>query len=350
MRENLCIRDFPNLFLIRQIPRPELDACVMAFSTDQAFLLIERAHVERRLAHAFLISGSNGDDLKSLAVRIAARVNDWTAHTLDDLKSQGAMVLEPESKQRKIKIDAVRVLERQLQMTSPSRYKIGIIVDADRQTEQAANAFLKTLEEPPDNSLLLLLTRMPDQLLSTVRSRCVRVPLFRSERGGMELSPEQEQLVQALGQHFTGALNPSRAITLMRSFSGILSDIKDRIQKENHHAYREEVEAYGKTTDGAWLKDREDYYDDLTESQYQEERSSLLALLFVWFGEVLRRQVGCPAFDLPQSQSVTARIAQTLPPAEAHRRLRAVEELRRNLTTNVREPLALEVGFMKAFG
>lgn len=322
----------------------------MAFSVDQAFTLIERAFVEKRLAHAFLISGSNGDDLRNLAIRISCLVNDWKAHTIDDLKMQGAFVIEPESKLRRIKIAPMRQLERQLQLTANANYKIGVIIDADRQTVEAANAFLKTLEEPPANSLILLLTRMPDQLLDTVRSRCVRVPLFRSENDGMELTPEQEQLIEALSHHFTGKLNPARAINLLRSFQEILADIKDRIAKENSFSYKEEIEAYGKTTDGAWLKDREDYYDDLTESQYQEERSSLLALLFVWFGEILRRQVGCPAFDLPGSSGVTAKIATTLPAAETHRRLRAVEELRRNLTTNVREPLALEVGFLKAFG
>lgn len=322
----------------------------MAFSVDQAFEYIERAYHEKRLAHAFLISGSNGDDLRQLAVKIAALVNGWKVHTLDDLKMHGAYIIEPESKLRRIKIDPMRQLERQLQLTNNSTYKLGVIVDADRQTTEAANMFLKTLEEPPDNSLILLLTRMPDQLLETVRSRCVRVPLFRSESNGMELTPEQMQLIEALCEHFSGKLNPARAVILMRNFQAILADIKDRISKENSFAYKEEVDAYGKTTDGAWLKDREDYYGDLTESQYQEERSSLLALLFVWFGEILRRQVGCPAFDLPGCDAVTGHIATTLSSAETHRRLRAVEELRRNLTTNVREALALEVGFLKAFG
>lgn len=322
----------------------------MAFSVDQAFDYIERAYQEQRLAHAFLISGNNGDDAKQLAIRIACLVNGWNAHTLDDLKMNGAFVIEPESKLRRIKIASMRQLERQLHLTGNAPYKIGIIVDADRQTTEAANAFLKTLEEPPNNSLILLLTRMPDQLLDTVRSRCVRVPLFRSERHGMELTPEQEQLIESLCQHFSGPLNPTRATTLLRSFQHILADIKDRITKENSFAYKEEIEAYGKTTDGTWLKDREEYYDDLTESQYQEERSSLLALLFVWYGEILRRQVGCEPFDLPASAVVTGHIAKTLTMAETHRRLRAVEELRKNLTTNVREPLALEVGFFKAFG
>lgn len=322
----------------------------MAFSPDQAFELISKAYAEQRLAHAFLISGTNGDDLKTLAVRISNLVNDWQAHTLDDVKMKGACVIEPESKLRRIKVGQMRQLEKYFQLTAPARYKMGIVVDADRQMPEAANAFLKTLEEPPANSLILLLTRMPEQLLDTVRSRCIRVPLFRSDLQGMELTPEQSRLIDALSIHFEGKLTPSRSTRLLRSFQDILSEIKDRIAKENSFSHKEEIEAYGKTTDGAWLKDREDYYDDLTESQYQEERSSLLALLFVWFGEILRRQVGSKAYDLPGAAEVTGRIAATLPVAETHRRLRAVEELRRNLATNVREPLALEVGFLKAFG
>ena len=47
---------------------------------------------------------------------------------------------------------------------------------------------------------------------------------------------------------------------------------------------------------------------------------------------------------------MTAKIARSLTPSESHRRLRAVEELRRTLTTNVQEKLALEVGFVRAFG
>ncbi len=322
----------------------------MSFTSDQAFQLIQRAHQNQHLAHAFLITGNHGDDLRSLAARIAALVNGYRASSLDDVKMQGGIVLEPESKQRRIKVDAVRELEKLLQLTSTATYKVGIIVDADRMTEQAANAFLKTLEEPPAHSLLLLLTRMPDQLLATVRSRCVRVPLFRSDAEGLELTPEQTALLEALSTHFAGKLTASRAANLLRSFSSILSEIKDRITKENHSHYREEVDNYGKTTDGTWLKDREEYYDDLTESQYQEERSSLLTLLIVWFGEIMRRQMGCAAYDLPGCEATTALVAKSMPTTETHRRLRAVEELRQNLATNVREPLALEVGFLKAFG
>jgi DNA polymerase-3 subunit delta' len=55
-------------------------------------------------------------------------------------------------------------------------WKVAIVADAHRLNVAAANAFLKTLEEPPPDSLIILLTSRPSSLLSTVRSRCQKVP------------------------------------------------------------------------------------------------------------------------------------------------------------------------------
>ena len=53
-------------------------------------------------------------------------------------------------------------------------FKVGVIAAADRMNLQAANAFLKTLEEPPGKSILVLLTTAPQRLLETILSRCLR--------------------------------------------------------------------------------------------------------------------------------------------------------------------------------
>ena len=55
--------------------------------------------------------------------------------------------------------------------------KVAIISDADRLRAEAANAFLKTLEEPPKDSLLLLLSALPEALPETILSRCIAIPL-----------------------------------------------------------------------------------------------------------------------------------------------------------------------------
>ena len=86
--------------------------------------------------------------------------------------------IEPESKSRKILVEQIRELEASLRMhATRAKVKFGVVYEADRLMPQAANAFLKTLEEPPDHSLLILVTALPEALLETIRSRCIEVSL-----------------------------------------------------------------------------------------------------------------------------------------------------------------------------
>ena len=324
----------------------------MAFLPDHAYSLIARAHALDRLAHAFLISGPSLEDQRELAVKLSALVNGWSdVGSLDDLRRHGAIVIEPEGKLRQIKIEMMRDAGKSLQYTSSSTYKIVVISDADRMNQSACNSFLKTLEEPPANTLILLLTRTPEQLLDTIRSRCVRVALYRECQTGLQLTEVEEQLVQLLAAYFShGKPDSSRAMGLLADFQNITAELRGDIEDRHKAALKEEVSTYGKTTDGGWLKDREDYYDDLTESAYQEQRNNLLSLLFTWLGEMQRRHFGLPAMDLPAWNALTEQLAEKYSVNDLHRRLKAVDEMRRNLATNVREVLALEVGFLNAFG
>ncbi|RKY66998.1 MAG: DNA polymerase III subunit delta' [Candidatus Latescibacterota bacterium] len=77
-----------------------------------------------------------------------------------------------------IAIDRVRGLQRQLSLRPyRGRGKVGILFDAECMRPEAANALLKTLEEPPQGTLLVLTSSAPERLLPTVRSRCQEVPL-----------------------------------------------------------------------------------------------------------------------------------------------------------------------------
>ena len=324
----------------------------MAFSPDAAASLVRKAWENGRLAHAFLISGQDGADLHRAAIRISSMVNGWKEpEDIDGLRNLGAIVVEPESKLRRITIDPIREVNRALQYTSSeNRMKIVVLNQADRLTPEAANAFLKTLEEPPPDTLIMLLSRAPEQLLDTIRSRCVRLPLYRSSEGGLTLTGPQSRLTSVLAEWFSREKpSPARAMVLLYEFQKILGGIRGEIEDENKELLKEEVRMYGKTTDGGWLKDREKYYDDLTASSVKLERDSLIGLLFTWMGEILRRRHGLAALDLPDHAGVTELLASRFTDSDLHRRLRAVEELRRNLTTNVMENLALEVGFLKAF-
>src|SRR3712207_1580407 len=112
----------------------------MSFSPDAAFAHLARAHEQGRLAHAYLISGAPGSGKRELASQLARLVNGSD--------SQDVFIAEPASKSRRIVIDQIRSLEHALQMRATGgRRKVAIVGDADRLQPQAANAFLKTLEE-----------------------------------------------------------------------------------------------------------------------------------------------------------------------------------------------------------
>jgi DNA polymerase-3 subunit delta' len=75
-----------------------------------------------------------------------------------------------------IRIDIIRWLEHRIHISAhEGRYKIAIIEDADLINQSAANAFLKTLEEPPTDTVIILTTCRPDALMPTILSRCQRV-------------------------------------------------------------------------------------------------------------------------------------------------------------------------------
>jgi len=84
--------------------------------------------------------------------------------------------LAPCSKSRQIVIDQIKELQRMVYLGSYSdNWKVFIIQDADRMNPNVQNAFLKTLEEPPERTILILITNQPGYLLPTIISRCQRV-------------------------------------------------------------------------------------------------------------------------------------------------------------------------------
>ncbi|MDD5260343.1 MAG: hypothetical protein PHD76_00700 [Methylacidiphilales bacterium] len=148
----------------------------MPFPADWIEERLLAASSENRLAHAYLFTGSNIDDLLALFHRVAARLLKSRGPSHPDLH-----IIQPESKSRRLTIEQVRQLEHQLQLRArDGELKVAGIVAADRMcigSAEAANAFLKTLEEPPAHTVIFLLSDRPEQLLPTIRSRCLVLPL-----------------------------------------------------------------------------------------------------------------------------------------------------------------------------
>jgi DNA polymerase-3 subunit delta' len=318
----------------------------MAFQPETALEVLSRAHGQGRLAHAYLISGPRGSGKRELAARIA----DLMTGSGKGIAHPDVHVAEPESRSRQITIDQTRELERELQMRSAvSGRKVAVIFDADRMNPNASNSFLKTLEEPPRNSLILLVTAQPELLLETILSRCIpvnlRAPAHRELEGG------QQEMALALRAHFQrGEESLAAALRLARCFSDLLAQAKGEIAGENESALKAEEARYRQTTESkAWLDGREDYFKAVTQSRYLAARAGFADVLMQWWADVARQQNGAAHLDLDGFAGDTAALAARTAPSVVMQKIAHLEALRENFNRNVQEQLAIEVAFLRVF-
>ncbi len=253
--------------------------------------------------------------------------------------------LRPESKLRQIAAEPTRELIRVMNLKPAAvPFKVAVIVSAERMTPAAANAFLKTLEEPPARSLLVLLSTEPQRLLETVLSRCLRLG-FAGDTA-VRLDDASREWLRA----FSAAAAEGRQGLLARY--KLLGTLLARLS-----AMREEVEAAAAARspleryEDADPELRERWEDELkaaVESEYRWRRAGVLRGLQAWLRDVWLARLGLiggmeafPEFG-EQSRTVAARIAES----DATANLLGVERMQRLLHTNVQEALALEVGLL----
>jgi DNA polymerase-3 subunit delta' len=296
-----------------------------------------------------MISGPPGSGKQRLAAELASLVNGTPSSDVFSARARDIFVAQPESKSRRIVIEQIRDLEHALQMrASNGRRKVAIVSDADRLQPQAANAFLKTLEEPPKDSLLLLLSALPEALPETILSRCIAIPL--APEGQPKNKAEEKKLVKLLQQTVCEqSWSIQYAYRLAQEFQRLLRAVREEIKTETDQALRQEEMRYKDSTDGAWLEEREEYYKALTESFYLRRRAGLIETLFAWWSDVLRSSNRVERRNLPNAGKETGELASRFTTAEILRRIQRLEELRDHLSRNIQEALAIEVAFLTIF-
>ena len=314
----------------------------MSFSKEFAFEHLSAAHRAGRLAHAYLLSGSIGSGKAWLATQLAAITLECDPARV--LTHPDAHILQPESKSRRIVIEQIRNLEHSIQRKPLlSRTKVVIIHEADRMQPQAANAFLKTLEEPPPGSLILLLSALPEAMLETVLSRCVDTPIHGT--GKREASPEEAAVLTALDECLVRPPRPgaAEAFRFTRAVRDLMADRREKISDEYEATLKADIAHYKQTSDGAsWLDDRAEQIKALSEAGALRERERILQIVCDALSSALRTRHGQPA-----ASTVVKSLAEKFPTPNLLRRLDALETLRRRLASGVQEALALESGFLE---
>lgn len=326
--------------------------------------LLQQSLERGRLAHGYLFIGDALGVLEGVATNLAKTLNclasprktegglalDCCDHCLNCRKIQGlnhpdVQFIRPESKSRIITIDQMRALMQTMNLKpTEAEYKVAIIVAADRLNTQAANAFLKTLEEPPARSILVLLTTEPQRILETILSRCLRLT-FAGE-SGIQLQPaEQEWLVQ-----FTKTATDNKGgilgrYRLLGALLGLLARTKEEVEKAL--TAQSPLEKY----DDVDSKLREKWEDELSaavEAEYRRRRSEAISLLQWWLRDVWLHNLAMPEFaQFPDLGEPLQKIAKRITREEAGENLRVMEQTQRHLYSNVQEALALEVGLLK---
>ena len=140
-----------------------------------AVAVIESAIEKRRLSHSLLLAGDDPEVLAAAGLALADRLlnrGSKAPSSYPPERHPDCFLIRPSGRSRSITAQAIRDLIGQINVSpSVSQYKVVILHDADRMNAAAANILLKTLEEPPPGTTILLLTGRPHALLPTIRSR-----------------------------------------------------------------------------------------------------------------------------------------------------------------------------------
>lgn len=150
---------------------------------------LQLARASERLPHAILLSGPEGIGLSHFCQCVVNSL--LCANPAEEGRACGAckacvlmqagnhpdfLKLEPEDRGKQIKVDSVRELIEYIHLSSQyGRYKLAAIEPAEAMNRSSANSLLKTLEEPPPGSLLILISHQPSLLPITIRSRCQQI-------------------------------------------------------------------------------------------------------------------------------------------------------------------------------
>jgi DNA polymerase-3 subunit delta' len=232
---------------------------------------LSSSQLSKRLAHGLLFHGAKGTGKESFAIEFSnwliceqpledKACGECKACKLIQANSHPDFLrLSPEEPGKAIKVDQVRELINKLSLTSHGLgYRVILVSPADALNINASNSLLKTLEEPPENTVLILITDKPSKLMATIRSRTqmIRFDLPLTEQSLHWLKQQNIDNAELLLKLSNGA--PLAALT-MASDEGL--QIRDKLFNNWQDLAVGKADALESAT--MWIKDGFKIVDDL---------------------------------------------------------------------------------------
>ena len=322
---------------------------------EKALRHLSRSLEQGRLSHAYLFTGPAHVGKMSMAMDLARALNCTGAdRPCDDCPQcdriarglhADVRVVEVESGPNRtggsrtaIGIDQVRDVQREASLKPyEGRYRVFIFDGAEHVTAEAANSLLKTLEEPPDQVVIVLLAPDAEALPPTVMSRCRRLELRR-------VAPAliARELTARFGVDGDRADEIARLSQGRPGWAFLVADGQESI--EDVMDVMEELDTIQTVLD-AGLEERFAYAQK-TAAAFTRDRDSgrrALAAWQAWLRDVFLVKHGVPQFAIHRSRLDTASgVAETMSPIDLSRALTGVRDAADLIERNVNARLALE--------
>ena len=210
---------------------------------DETYNRLSKPVKDHQSAHALLIKGDQGIGKAKLALSLAASFLsesiDLSEEDIDEGKVPDCKLINPDEGKEIISIDQIRALKSFMLLTSlKGKGKVAIINPAHAMTRAAANSLLKILEEPPQNTLIILITEANNNLPKTIISRVQIIEINRPTREEAlnwlsSINPEQdwEQIIDIFGSRPT-LLNDLGYEYLYSQIQQVAKDLENLLTKK----------------------------------------------------------------------------------------------------------------------
>jgi DNA polymerase-3 subunit delta' len=338
------------------------------FGHERAVSMLRASIRAGRIAHAYLFTGLAGSGKRTLALAFAMALNceaeapegqEWPDAPCRicascarfgrgshpdlievNLATQANAAGEGGAKSKsgpakELRIDAIREMQANVGLSPHSaRWKVYIVGDADKMNEEASNALLKTLEEPPAHTVIILLARDEASVLPTISSRCFLVPLRSMSR---------RQVAEALMRKWGAEEDQAE---LLAALSGgrlgyAVRLMEDRESMERRRSALQELSVLS----AAHINERVNTAGRYAK-MFTESRPILYEMLEDWEGwwrDVIAVRASAPELvvNVDQMQALES-AARRSDPGRALGAIQLIQETRQQLLDNVNPRVALE--------